>query len=80
MVTIATFAGRHQIDIKPPSKHQAGTGVRFNRWLDGIALASRTLYLHQGANREEAGFALSYPINIRFVTKTGRPLPMYATS
>lgn len=79
-VTIATFAGRHQLDIRPPSKHEVGTGVRFTRWLDGIALASRTLHLHQGANREEAGFELSYPISIRFATKGGRPVPMSAIS
>jgi hypothetical protein len=80
VVTIGTSPGRHQVDIKPPSAHVAGTGVRFSRWLDGIALADRVFMLHPGDNREEAGFELSYPVRVRFVTKDGTPVPMSAIS
>jgi hypothetical protein len=80
VVTIGTFAGRHQLDIKPPRRQIAGTGVQFSRWLDGIALADRKVSLHQGLNREEAGFQLSHPIQVRFAAKTGRPVPISAIS
>lgn len=79
-VTIGTSPGPHRIEIKPPSARVAGIGVRFSRWLDGIALANRVLVLHPGANRVEVGFELSYPIRVRFATKDGRPVPMSAIS
>lgn len=79
-VTIGTSPGPHRIEIKPPSARVAGTGVRFSRWLDGIALADRVLVLHPGANRAEVGFELSYPIRVRFATKDGRPVSMSTIS
>jgi hypothetical protein len=79
-VTIGTSPGPHRIEIKPPSARVAGTGVRFSRWLDGIALADRVLVLHPGDNRVEVGFELSYPIRVRFATKDGRPVPMSTIS
>ena len=77
-VTISTFAGRHKITILPPRLHRAGTAVRFSRWLDGIALASRPIYLHQGLNDEQAGFQVSHPISVRFSNGAGRPVPLSA--
>jgi len=77
-VTISTFAGRHKITILPPRLHRAGTAVRFSRWLDGIALASRPIYLHQGRNDEQAGFQVSHPISVRFSNGAGRPVPLSA--
>src|SRR6266851_2629323 len=58
--------------------HRAGTAVRFSRWLDGIALASRPIYLHQGLNDEQAGFQVSHPISVRFSNGAGRPVPLSA--
>jgi len=36
--------------------------------------------LHPGANREEVGFELSYPIRVRFATRDGSKVPMSAIS
>lgn len=77
-VSISTFAGRHRLQVLPPRERLRGSTVRFSRWLDGIALASRSIGLHQGVNRQQAGFALSYPIRVRFTNGAGRPVPLSA--
>ena len=77
-VTIGTFAGRHRLQVLPPTTQRRGGVVSFSRWLDGIALASRYIGLHQGLNRQQAGFAVSYPISVRFTNGTGRPVPLSA--
>jgi hypothetical protein len=77
-VTIGTYAGRHRLQVLPPRAQRPGSTVRFSRWLDGIALASRSIGLHQGMNRQQAGFELSYPISVRFTNGSGRPVPLSA--
>ena len=75
-LTLSTFAGSHQIQILPPTSHRPGMKVRFSRWLDGLALPSRTLSLHQGLNNMAAGFAFSYRIKVRFTNGEGKPVPL----
>jgi len=75
-LTLSTFAGPHQIQILPPTSHRPGMKVRFSRWLDGLALPSRTLSLHQGLNNMAAGFAFSYRIRVRFTNGEGKPVPL----
>jgi hypothetical protein len=78
MTTISTFAGRHRIDVLPPKSPARGSAVRFSRWLDGIALARRSINLHQGLNSQQAGFQVSHPIRVRFSDGAGRAVPLSA--
>jgi hypothetical protein len=75
-LTLSAFAGPHQLQILPPTSHRPGMKVRFSRWLDGLALPSRTLRLHQGLNNMAAGFAFSYRIRVRFTNGEGEPVPL----
>jgi hypothetical protein len=49
--------------------------VRFSRWLDGFALADRSISIPRGTHVEQAGFQVSQPIAVRFTDEAGRPVP-----
>jgi hypothetical protein len=75
LVAIPTVSGEHRIQILPPLRHPAGTTVRFSRWLDGFALADRSISISPGTHVEQAGFQVSHPIAVRFANEAGRPVP-----
>jgi hypothetical protein len=75
-VAIPTTSGWHHIRIQRPASLPANTSVRFVRWLDGIALASREIAIPPGTHVEQAGFAISRPIAFRFSDKNGHPVPL----
>jgi hypothetical protein len=77
-LTLSTVAGQHRITILPPILHRPGVRVRFSRWLDGLALATRTVSLHQGLNSAVAGFSFAYRIRVRFTNGTGKQVPLTA--
>jgi hypothetical protein len=77
-LTLSTSPGPHLIQVAPPGSLPAGTGMRFNRWLDGLALTRRAISLHPGLNLEEAGFQVSHPIRVRFASQGGQPVPLSA--
>lgn len=75
-VAIPTTSGGHHIHILGPRSHPADTTVRFSRWLDGIALADRTISISPGTNIEQAGFEVAHPIAVRFADSQGRPVAL----
>jgi len=75
LVAIPTVSGAHRIQILPPLRHPAGITVRFSRWLDGFALANRSISISRGTYVEQAGFQVSVPIAVRFTNEAGRPVP-----
>lgn len=79
-VSVATISGSHRIAIRPPRTHPAGTIVRFSRWLDGLALARRTITLSPGTNLDQAGFVVSHPVAVRFTDPHGHVVPLSGVS
>ncbi len=75
-VAIPTTSGGHRIHILRPLSHPPGTTVRFSRWLDGIALADRRISISPGTNVQQAGFAVSHPITVRFADSRGGPVAL----
>jgi hypothetical protein len=75
-VAIPTTSGRHHVHILRPRSHPADTTVRFSRWLDGIALADRSISISPGTNNEQAGFVVAHPIALRFADSHGRPVAL----
>jgi hypothetical protein len=73
-VAITTVSGTHHISIAPPPPAPSRT-IRFSRWLDGLALASRDITLSPGTNREQAGMVVYHPIAVRFTGPHHRPVP-----
>src|SRR5215831_10289422 len=79
-VSIGTSPGPHHVHILPPRASSAGPGVRFARWVDGIAFANRTIILSPRTNVIEAGFTVSHPVAVRFTDEHGLPVPMHEVS
>jgi hypothetical protein len=75
-VAIPTTSGGHHIHIMRPRSNPADTTVRFSRWLDGIALADRSISISPGTNIEQAGFEVTHPIAVRFADSQGRPVAL----
>ena len=75
-VAIPTTSGRHHVHILRPRSHPADTTVRFSRWLDGVALADRTISISPGTNIEQAGFVVAHPIAVRFADSRDRPVAL----
>jgi hypothetical protein len=75
-VAIPTTSGGHHIHILRPRSNPADTTVRFSRWLDGIALANRSISISPGTNIEQAGFEVTHPIAVRFADSQGRPVAL----
>lgn len=75
-VAIPTTAGPHRLRILHPDSSSAGTSIRFARWRDGIALASREITVGPGTHVEQAGFVISRPIAFRFTDSGGKTVPL----
>ena len=75
LVMIPTSPGGHRIHILPPRLRHEDVRVRFARWLDGIALADRTITVSPRSTILEAGFVVSHPITVRFTDEHSDPVP-----
>lgn len=74
-VAIPTTSGGHRVHVLPPDPLRPGVGVRFSRWLDGIALSDRRITLSPGTNNEEIGFVVSHPMTVAFTDEHRQPVP-----